>query len=104
MRAIPPLESKVIRFGLGSSAVPTFFIWRLWIQGNEIYLSFIPKGFPKLSLHSTGRWQGDLNNLRHKLDGPIRVNDDWTAGPVIFFVNLPQLPVNRNDRPVETRQ
>lgn len=89
-KVIAPLETRVIRFGLGSPEEPTFFIWRLWTQGNEIYLNFVPDKAPKISLHSSGNWQIDLGKKRHKLTGPIKCKDSlWTQGPSLFFVNLP---------------
>lgn len=86
---IAPLDKKVIRFGLGTTKRPTFFIWRLWVQGDEAYLTFVPESSPKFSLHSSGCWKIDLDAYRHNLTGPVRLDDNWMLGPVIFFVNVP---------------
>jgi hypothetical protein len=40
----------MIRFWFGSREHPASFVWRLWTQGNEIYLEHAPGGSPKLSL------------------------------------------------------
>lgn len=51
-------EKKIIRFAIGDKENVQSSVWRLWVQGNEVYLgarSFI--GFIKFSFHKSGIWR-----------------------------------------------
>ena len=46
---IPPSESRVIRFAVGSEDKPTSFVCRLWTTREDAYLCFTPRPYPKVS-------------------------------------------------------
>ena len=68
----------------------------MWVQGEETYLgvrTFL--GVSKISLHSTGHWALVTGTGRVRINGPRRLNGDWTAGPRIVYPGLhPRTPLS----------
>ena len=90
--AISPLESRIIRFAVGNEANPTSFIWKLWIQKNDVYLLPSTKPDPKFSMHRNV-WKIDTNTHRHTFK-PIPCSNapGWVQGPAVMFCHVPYNP------------
>jgi hypothetical protein len=55
---MPSSQRKVIRFAVGSPEQYRSSLWRLWVQGNDVYLGArIITGVVKLSMHRSGIWR-----------------------------------------------
>lgn len=49
---------KEVRFGLGTPEGQYSTVWRVWVQGNEVYMTSRMFGrWMRLSLHSSGIWR-----------------------------------------------
>lgn len=106
-------ERKEVRFGLGSAEGQYSMVWRVWVQGNEIYMTSRVVGrWMRLSLHSSGIWrwafiEGSATAREMKGDRaqrkwlqPSPFIPGWVAGPSVMF---PWAPVEGwTADPVET--
>jgi hypothetical protein len=85
---------RILRFGLGEATAVCSPIWRMWVQGNEVYIAMRSAiGISKISLHSSGKWVFTAGTSRVPIKGPRRLNDNWSVGPRIVFPGLS--PVTR---------
>lgn len=83
-------SGRIIRFGLRASTGLGSPLWRMWVQGDETYLAMRTAiGISKISLHSSGKWVFTAGTGRVKINGPRRLNDNWSVGPRIVFPGLP---------------
>ena len=80
-------DNKTIRFGLGNQATGNLTTWRLWVGGNETYLSVrVFTGSMKLSLHSSGKWSFRLSNMQgFTVDHPPPFAPGLIQGPTIIY-------------------
>lgn len=102
-----------MRFGLGSAEGQYSTVWRVWVQGNEIYMtSRIVSRWMRLSLHSSGIWRWAFiedsataremkrDRAQRKWLQPSQFIPGWVAGPSVMF---PWAPVEGwGADPVET--
>ena len=85
-------DGRIIRFGLGSSGLPSSALWRMWVQGDETYLAVRTGiGLSKVSLHSTGHWALTAGTGRIPINGPQTLTDNWKAGPRVVFPGVPPI-------------
>jgi hypothetical protein len=95
-------SKNTIRFGLGNPETGVLTTWRLWVSGNETYLSVrIFTGSMKLSLHSGGRWSLRLSNKQgFTVDHPPPFEEGLLQGPTIIYPGglirepLPGMPID----------
>ena len=85
---------RIVRFGLKESDGLGSPLWRMWVQGEETYLAMRTAiGLSKISLHSSGKWVLTVGTGRVSINGPRRLNDEWSVGPRIVFPGV--LPAHR---------
>jgi hypothetical protein len=90
-------EKNTIRFAVGSIDEYRSAIWRLWVQGNDVYLAArVLTGFIKISLHKSGIWrlawtdasgvkaQGSMDRVEERWQRPQEFRKGWTQGPAII--------------------
>jgi hypothetical protein len=80
-------SSKVIRFGIGHPSTHAFAVWRLWVQGNEVYLSVRSSTQQmKASLHSSWRWYFMMSNKQgFSAKRPSPIIPGLTRGPGVIY-------------------
>lgn len=78
---------QVIRFGIGQPPTGKFAVWRLWVQGNETYLSLRSTiSQMKASLHSSGKWYFSFSNKQGlSVERPRPILSGITRGPGIIY-------------------
>lgn len=93
-------EKKTLRFAVGSPEEYRSAIWRLWVQGNDVYLAarFLT-GLMKLSLHQSGIWRlawteqsgvrakGSTDRVQTRWQRPPEFRPGWTQGPAVIIPN-----------------
>lgn len=95
-------RAREVRFGLGSAEGQYSTVWRVWVQGNEIYMtSRLVSRWMRLSLHSSGIWrwafiEGSATAREMKRDRaqrkwlqPSQFIPGWVAGPSVMFPFAP---------------
>lgn len=92
MNVLPPSETGMIRFGVGSPQEPTSFIWRLRATREDSYLIFGPRHDVKASMHGDV-WKIDAGTQRHRFR-PIHCPKapGWIQGPAVMFCHVPYRP------------
>jgi hypothetical protein len=93
-------EKNTIRFAVGSPDEYRSAIWRLWVQGNDVYLAArVLTGFIKISLHRSGIWrlawtdqsgirtQGSSDRVEARWQRPQEFRQGWTQGPAVIVPN-----------------
>lgn len=73
-------NKDVIRFAVGASENPQSWIWRLWVQGDDVYLGAknALQVF-KVSLHKSGIWRiAFVKELKREDEATDRVIVRWT--------------------------
>ncbi len=104
-------DKKTIRFAVGPPHEARSSIWRLWVQGNETYLS--TRGLAstlKLSLHQSGKWrlawtsdselfaQGTNDRVEQRWERPPEFYPGWVHGPTIIIPDVGLAHPLRRDR------
>lgn len=95
-------HSKALRFGIGDPTVSAFAVWRLWVQGDEVYLAVRAHiQQMKASLHSSGKWSFRLANKQgFTIDRPPPLMSGVTRGPGVIYAGglvqnaLPGIPLD----------
>jgi hypothetical protein len=99
-------QRKTFRFAVGSPEEYRSAIWRLWVQGNDVYLTMrsprarikaqSPKVLIKFSLHGSGIWrlawtqesgllaQGIADRVEKRWYRPSEFRPGWTQGPAVI--------------------
>jgi hypothetical protein len=90
-------EKKTLRFAVGGPDDYRSAIWRLWVQGNDVYLAArAVMGFIKFSLHHSGKWRlawtersgilakGSSDRVEGRWTRPPEFRRGWTQGPAII--------------------
>lgn len=69
-------ELRTFRFAVGTPESPQSWLWRMWVQGDDVYLGARDalRGF-KVSLHQSNIWRIAL--IRKEADGSDRVIVKW---------------------------
>jgi len=109
------MAKNELRFGIGAEGVRHSSIWRVWVQGDEVYLA--PRGLAslvKMSIHSSGvwrwawtgalEWQSNLSRDRliRGWRKPEPFMPGWVMGPSVMF---PWAPVEGWDGdPIDTER
>lgn len=93
---------KEMRFGLGTAQGQYSTVWRVWVQGDEIYMTSRMFGrWMRLSLHSSGIWRWAFvessatarqmkgDRAQRKWLRPSEFIPGWVAGPSVMFPFAP---------------
>jgi hypothetical protein len=93
-------QRKTLRFAVGTPEEYRSAIWRLWVQGDDVYLATrTMTQFIKLSLHRSGIWrlawteessmkaQGSYNRVEQRWQRPAEFRLGWTQGPAVIVPN-----------------
>jgi hypothetical protein len=96
---------NVLLFGLGNASEYHSAVWRLWVQGDDVYLAArVQARFLKISLHTSGIWRAAWtteSGLTEKTSGdrvlkrwsrPAEFLPGWTRG---ISVAIPNTNVKR---------
>jgi hypothetical protein len=98
---MPSSQEKTLRFAVGSPSEYRSAVWRLWVQGNDVYLAGrTTVNVIKFSLHRSGIWRlawTDSSGLRagnssdrveHRWLRPSEFRPGWTQGPALIVPNV----------------
>jgi hypothetical protein len=93
-------QQKTLRFGVGTPEEYRGAIWRLWVQGNDVYLAARDLiGQIKYSLHRSGQWrlawteksgqraEGSTDRVEGRWKRPPEFRPGWTQGPAVIVPN-----------------
>ena len=108
-------QRKTLRFAVGTSKEYRSAVWRLCVQGNDVYLAARTMvSLLKLSLHRSGKWRlawtessqirarNSPDRVEERWNRPAEFRAGWTQGPALIVPNTTvQTPFGRaadNDR------
>ena len=93
-------QKKTFRFGVGSPDEYRSAIWRVWVQGNDVYAAARSMTeLVKFSLHRSGNWRfawTEKSGIKSERSGdraeekwkrPTPFSPGWTQGPSIIVPN-----------------
>lgn len=97
---MPSSQRKTLRFGVGSASEYRSAVWRLWVQGNDVYLAARTTiSWLKLSLHRSGIWRlawtqasaqrskDSDDRVEERWNRPSAFRPGWTQGPAVIVPN-----------------
>ena len=93
-------QRKTLRFAVGTPTEYRSAVWRLWVQGNDIYLAArTTVSLIKLSLHRSGTWRlawtessgirarHSADRVEERWERPPEFRSGWTQGPSLIVPN-----------------
>jgi hypothetical protein len=84
--------TQSITVAVGSPDDARSMVWRMWVQGDEVYLAPSTTGllpFLKVSLHKSGRWHSKLGKYKSLRWQRPKDNSGLTNGIMILVDPLP---------------
>jgi hypothetical protein len=98
--SMPSSQRKTLRFAAGSPSEYRSAIWRLWVQGNDVYLAARTMiSMLKLSLHRSGAWRlawtdtsgqrarNSSDRVEERWSRPAPFRPGWIQGPALIVPN-----------------
>lgn len=96
-------KSSTLRFAFGNARFPGSAVWRVIVRRKkgDVFINNVKEMGDRvhISLHASGKFSMRLDDIRHKLEGPVAFdNKNKFMGLVIFFYgwrrNIQPLPAS----------